>query len=36
MAAMASSVINRLILVQKFDSAIDAVGHGFPFRVSNG
>src|SRR4029077_9899827 len=30
MAAMATAVINRLVLLQKFDGAIDAVGHGFP------
>jgi hypothetical protein len=34
MAAMAAGVINRLILLQEFDRAVDAVGHGFPVRVS--
>src|SRR5205823_15131490 len=35
-AAMAAGVIDRLVLLQKFDGAVDAVGHGFPFRVSSG
>ena len=35
-AAMAAGVINRLVLLQKFDGTIDAVGHGFPAWVYNG
>jgi hypothetical protein len=32
---MAAGIINRLVLLQKFDGSVDAVGHGCAFRVSN-
>ena len=35
-AAMAAGVIDRLVLLQKFDGAVDMVGHGFPVRVLSG